>query len=56
MATSGDLNWPPVDTFSWPRTDGREPDVSSAGTVASIDFQVVQERAYERGVDIFKSE
>ena len=20
MATSGDLNWPPVDTFSWPRT------------------------------------
>ena len=22
MATSGDLNWPPVDTFSWPRTEG----------------------------------
>ena len=20
MATSGDLSWPPVDTFSWPRT------------------------------------
>ena len=21
MATSGDLSWPPVDTFSWPRTN-----------------------------------
>jgi hypothetical protein len=38
------------------RMDGRESDVSSARTITSINFQVVQERAHQCGIDILEAE
>ena len=38
------------------RMDGREPDVSSARTITPVDFQVMQERTHQCGIDIFEAE
>lgn len=38
------------------RMDGGEPNVSSARTIAPIDFQVVQKRTHDFGIEIIKAE
>ena len=43
MATSGDLSWPPVDTFSWPRTSATDLSVSTVKRIRSVLVQAIDQ-------------
>ena len=47
LATSGDLNWPPMGTFPWPRTEGPPEDEPTEDTSEPSVANFKQKYTYE---------